>query len=129
VSDRRTFSALPGPVQSGDRAEHLLLALAHVLARSSGATVPFPRQLAGLLQDELQRLTRGLWSAQDVARFLGVHRNWVYLQAEAGSLPCVRVGGLVRFDPEVIRAIGRGEQVRGGRVIAVPVARKRNERK
>lgn len=106
-----------------------MAALAQVLSRSSDATVPLPRRLAEFVHDELHRLNRGLWSAQDVARFLGVHRNWVYLQAEAGSLPCVRIGGLVRFDPEIIRGIGRGEHVKGGRVIAVPVARKRNDRK
>ena len=130
AADRRASNTLPNwPSQSGRRSEQLLHMLAHALARSSGASVPVPRQVAELLHAELHRLTRGLWSAQDVAHFLGVHRNWVYLQAEAGSLPCVRIGGLVRFDPEIIRAIGRGERVKGGRVIAVPVARNRNDRK
>jgi hypothetical protein len=36
---------------------------------------------------------------------------------------------LVRFEAEIIRAIGRGQQIKGGRVIAMPVARKRNDRK
>lgn len=70
-----------------------------------------------------------LWDAHDVARFLGVHRNWVYLQAEAGTIPCVRLGGLLRFEPDTIRAIGKGEPVKGGRVVAMPVTRKRNDRK
>ena len=42
----------------------------------------------------------GLWDASDVARYLKVSRFWVYHRAEAGLLPCIRVGGLLRFDPE-----------------------------
>ena len=45
-----------------------------------------------------------LWDANDVARYLKVSRSWVYQRAEAGLLPYVRVGGLLRFDPESIRA-------------------------
>ncbi|HEY6912719.1 MAG TPA: helix-turn-helix domain-containing protein [Myxococcales bacterium] len=70
-----------------------------------------------------------LWDARDVARFLRVHRNWVYLNAEAGTIPCVRVGGVLRFEPGTIRAIGKGQPVKGGRVVAVPVARNRIDRK
>lgn len=51
-----------------------------------------------------------LWSAADVARFLGVHRNWVYSNAGRPHLPCVRIGALLRFDPEVIRGLGRARQ-------------------
>jgi excisionase family DNA binding protein len=50
----------------------------------------------------------GLWDAVDVARYLKASRSWVYHQAEAGQLPCVRVGGLLRFDPEAIKRLGRG---------------------
>jgi excisionase family DNA binding protein len=51
-----------------------------------------------------------LWDAKDVATFLKVSRSWVYQRAEAGELPCVRIGALLRFDPEKIRAYGRGEK-------------------
>ena len=51
----------------------------------------------------------GLWDANDVAAYLKVSRSWVYHRAEAGQLPCVRVGGLLRFDPSEIRASARGE--------------------
>jgi excisionase family DNA binding protein len=44
-----------------------------------------------------------LWDANDVARYLKVSRSWVYHRAEAGLLPCIRVGGLLRFDPVAIR--------------------------
>jgi hypothetical protein len=43
------------------------------------------------------------------ATFFKVSRNWVYQQAELGKIPCVRIGGLLRFDPEKIKALGNGE--------------------
>jgi excisionase family DNA binding protein len=45
-----------------------------------------------------------LWDANDVARYLKVSRSWVYQRAEAGLLPYLRVGGLLRFDPESVRS-------------------------
>ncbi len=45
-----------------------------------------------------------LWDARDVARYLKVSRSWVYQKAEAGLLPYLKVGGLVRFVPGRIRA-------------------------
>jgi predicted DNA-binding transcriptional regulator AlpA len=45
-----------------------------------------------------------LWDANDVARFIGASRSWVYHQAEAGRLPCIRLLGFLRFDPQVVRA-------------------------
>ncbi len=60
----------------------------------------------------------GLWDANDVAAFLKVSRSWVYHRAEAGQLPCVRVGGLLRFDPSTIRASARGEAPASKRVVA-----------
>jgi excisionase family DNA binding protein len=48
-----------------------------------------------------------LWDANDVARYLKVSRSWVYHRAEAGQLPHLRVGGLLRFDGDVVRAFAR----------------------
>jgi predicted DNA-binding transcriptional regulator AlpA len=45
-----------------------------------------------------------LWDANDVARYIGASRSWVYHQAEAGRLPCIRILGFLRFDPHVVRA-------------------------
>jgi predicted DNA-binding transcriptional regulator AlpA len=45
-----------------------------------------------------------LWDANDVARYFGASRSWVYHQAEAGRLPCIRILGFLRFDPRVVRA-------------------------
>jgi excisionase family DNA binding protein len=55
-------------------------------------------------------MSKSLWDALDVARYLKASRNWVYQQADAGKLPSVRMGGLRRFDPDKIRAFGSGEQ-------------------
>ncbi|HYV49051.1 MAG TPA: helix-turn-helix domain-containing protein [Myxococcaceae bacterium] len=53
--------------------------------------------------------SEGLWDAQDVARYLKASRSWVYQKAEAGLLPSLRIGGLLRFNPEVVRAWAQGE--------------------
>jgi excisionase family DNA binding protein len=50
-----------------------------------------------------------LWNANDVASYLRVSRSWVYQRAESGELPCLHVGGLIRFDPATVRAFARGE--------------------
>ena len=52
-----------------------------------------------------------LWDARDVARYLKVSRSWVYQKAEARLLPNLKVGGLVRFVPERIRAFALGSGV------------------
>jgi excisionase family DNA binding protein len=50
-----------------------------------------------------------LWDANDVAAHLNVSRSWVYHRAESGELPCLRVGGLLRFEPEAVRSYARGQ--------------------
>ena len=52
-----------------------------------------------------------LWDANDVARYMKASRSWVYHQAEAGNLPHLRIGALLRFDPrgrEVLRSRSGG---------------------
>lgn len=46
------------------------------------------------------------WDAKDVAAYLKCSQSWVYKHAESGTLPCERYGGLLRFDPGTIRALG-----------------------
>jgi len=58
-----------------------------------------------------------LWMVADVAAYLRVSRSWVYHRAEVGELPCLRIGALLRFDPEEIRAFARGERPPGAKVI------------
>jgi excisionase family DNA binding protein len=55
-----------------------------------------------------------LWDAKDVAAYLKVSRSWVYHRAEAGLLPCVRIGSLLRFEPEMIRRLATGTAASGG---------------
>jgi excisionase family DNA binding protein len=50
-----------------------------------------------------------LWSVVDVATYLKASRSWVYQKAEAGLLPCLHLGGLLRFEPTAVRAWARGE--------------------
>jgi hypothetical protein len=57
----------------------------------------------------MQSQLEALWTAQDVASYLQASRSWVYQKAEAGLLPCRRICGLLRFEPEAVRAWGRGE--------------------
>jgi excisionase family DNA binding protein len=58
-----------------------------------------------------------LWTAQDVAHYLKASRSWVYQKAEAGVLPCLRIGGLLRFDPEAVVAFSRGDAPPQARVV------------
>lgn len=44
-----------------------------------------------------------LWKVADVACFLSMSDSWVYKEAEAGRLPCLRLGAALRFRPEAIR--------------------------
>ena len=50
-----------------------------------------------------------LWTVADVAAYLRVSRSWVYHRSAAGLLPCLRVGALLRFEPDSIRAYAQGE--------------------
>ncbi len=56
-----------------------------------------------------------LWTAAEVAKYLNVSRSWVYHRSESGELPCLRIGAVVRFDPNVIRAFARGERPAGAK--------------
>jgi predicted DNA-binding transcriptional regulator AlpA len=62
--------------------------------------------LAGSVTTQTEAVTPDedrLWDANDVARFIGASRSWVYHQAEAGRLPCIRILGFLRFDPRSVR--------------------------
>jgi predicted DNA-binding transcriptional regulator AlpA len=61
----------------------------------------------------------GMWTARDVADHLGLSLSWVYHRAAEGRIPCVRIQGALRFDPEAIRAFARGEGKGRGRVVAL----------
>jgi excisionase family DNA binding protein len=61
-----------------------------------------------------------LWTAKEVAAYLQASPSWVYMHAEDGTLPSVRIGGLRRFHPEAIRAYARGEWKPGSPVVPFP---------
>jgi len=63
--------------------------------------------------------TEPLWTWREVAAYLRASRSWVYKAAEANTLPSLRIGGLLRFDPAAVRAFARGELAP---VLASPVA-------
>jgi len=64
-----------------------------------------------------------LWIAKQVAAYLQVSTSWVYMHAESGTIPSVRIGGLRRFVPEQVRAYARGEWKPGSPVVASPPRR------
>ncbi len=72
-----------------------------------------------------ERFEDGLWSAADVAAYLKVSRSWVYQRAEAGELPSLRIGALLRFDPALVRAYARGEAPCRAKVLSFPPRGKR----
>lgn len=63
---------------------------------------------------------RALKDVHWVSAFLGVSKSWVYQATASGTIPCVRIGALVRFDPEVIKAWVRGET---GKTVTLPGCR------
>ena len=63
-----------------------------------------------------------LWTVKEVANFLKVSRSWVYQKTAGGELPCLHVGGLVRFEPDAVRAWTRGEPPPASRIL--PLTRK-----
>ncbi len=69
-----------------------------------------PRRTMMIDQKTDTLLDESLWDARDVARYFRASRSWVYHQAEAGLLPHLRVGGLLRFDPRAVRAFAEGQQ-------------------
>lgn len=47
------------------------------------------------------------WTVREAARFLSCSVSWVYKAAAKGQIPCVRIGAMLRFDPEQLRAFAR----------------------
>lgn len=52
----------------------------------------------------------GLWTAGDAARYLRCSTSYIYKAAERDLLPSVRIGRMLRFEPDVVRSFAQGEQ-------------------
>lgn len=59
--------------------------------------------VSGKAQKPSGQSFEALWKVAEVARFLSVSTSWVYKEAEAGRMPCVRLGANLRFQPTAIR--------------------------
>ena len=59
-----------------------------------------------------------LWLVDQVARFLGVSKYWVYRQAESGLLPYRKIGGNLRFIPDELRRWVETQPGRGPEVLS-----------
>ena len=62
----------------------------------------------------LQTKDEPLLTAQEVAAFLRCSPSMVYKLRRSRALPAVRVGALLRFRPDVVRAYSRGELAPAG---------------
>jgi len=48
------------------------------------------------------------WKVKEAAKFLSCSTSWIYKAAAKGLIPCIRIGAMLRFDPEQLRAFARG---------------------
>ncbi len=62
---------------------------------------------------ERRRASEALWTADEVAAFIKCSVSYVYKSAERGELPCVRVGRMLRFRPDAVRALVLGVDAQG----------------
>lgn len=72
---------------------------------------------------EVGGLAEALWRVEQTASFLNMSLSWVYKAAAVGSLPSIRIGSSLRFEPEQVRRFARGELrttvVRRSQVVSV----------
>lgn len=56
------------------------------------------------MNEPIRNEDEGLWTAEKVAAYLDLHAQTVYRKARTGEIPSLKVGNLLRFRPEEIRA-------------------------
>lgn len=60
-----------------------------------------------------------LWRVDDVLAYFDCSRSWVYQKVASGELPHLNIGGLLRFDPDEIKAWARGRAAKPARVVPI----------
>lgn len=68
-----------------------------LLVNLSGVT---PRQNQPTRITDIIRNHRTFWTADELSEVLAISRKHVYKLAKSGRIPCYRMGGAIRFDPE-----------------------------
>lgn len=48
--------------------------------------------------------TERLWTVAETAKYLHVSTSWVYRATEKGELPHLKLGGVIRYMPDQVRA-------------------------
>lgn len=64
----------------------------------------FMRDVPGAPPSNPRSAEPTMWRAKDLAAFLQVSVSWVYKHTEAGDIPYHRKHGVVRYEPDEIRA-------------------------
>jgi len=54
--------------------------------------------------------TKRLVTPDEMAALLGVNKGWVYLKAEKGLIPKIKVGRYLRFEPDKVIASFHGQK-------------------
>ena len=121
----RTPKVLQAAARDAAARARLLAEALDVLADAADtlAEVPQPTPAAGYAVPLVETPAPGndvavgaserLWTVADVANFLGASESWVRHASASGRLPRIRIGGLLRFHPDQIRAHTRGEESLG----------------
>ena len=52
------------------------------------------------------------WRVKEAAKFLNCSTSWIYKAAASGQIPCVRIGAMLRFDPEQLRAFAKAHALK-----------------
>jgi excisionase family DNA binding protein len=75
-------------------------------------------------ESERQGPGERLWTADDVAEFLGVSVSWVYQAARNAAIPCLKIGNSLRFVPQRVHAWTLGQT--SGERVQLPTCEGRN---
>jgi excisionase family DNA binding protein len=74
------------------------------VATADHAVGPPPEEESLMADQMFVTPTESMWDVKETARYFKASKSWVYKQHEKGSLPAVRLGGLLRFRPDDVRA-------------------------